>query len=377
MFIRQLVTALSIGWLAAVAHAEVGVTNDAIVLGQSAALSGPARFLGEEMRDGALAYFAQINEQGGVNGRKIQLVSLDDGYEPDRAMENTKVLIEKHKVFALFGYVGTPTSNAAMPLFTAAKVPFYAPFTGADSLRTPHNRYIFNVRASYADEAEKIIRHATNLHLSRIAVFYQNDAYGKAGLAGVEQAMQKRGMTITTTATVERNSTEVESAVKKLAEAKPDAVVMVSTYKSSAAFIKRAQQAGVASQFYNVSFVGSRPLAEELGEQAAGVVVSQVVPSPFDQSQAVVREYRKSMAKYQPKSMISFTSMEGFIAAKSMVEGLKRAGESLTRERLIAALEQGEPVHAGEFKVAFSATSHSPSRFVDLTVMQRDGTFRN
>lgn len=377
MSIRQLVAALSVGWLAATSQAEVGVTDDKIVLGQSAALSGPAKFLGEEMRDGALAYFAQINEQGGVNGRKIELISLDDGYEPERAADNTKKLIEKHKVFALFGYVGTPTSNAVMPMFTAAKVPFYAPFTGAESLRTPHNRYVFNVRASYADETEKIIRHATNLGLKRIAVFYQNDAYGKAGLAGVEQAMQKRGLVIAATGTVERNSTEVTSAIQSLSGSKPDAIVMITAYKSSAAFIKSAQQAGITSQYYNVSFVGSRPLAEELGEQAAGVVVSQVVPSPFDQSQAVVREYRKAMSKYQPKAPISFTSMEGFIAAKSMVEGLKRAGEALTRERLIAALEQGDPVHAGEFKVAFSPNSHSQSKFVDLTVMQKDGSFRN
>ena len=195
-----------------------GVVGDTILIGQSASLTGPAELLGKEMKAGAEAYFNFANQNGGVNGRKIKLISLDDGYEPDRTKANTKKLIDEHQVLALFGYVGTPTSNAALPLFTEAKVPFIGAFTGAESLRAPLNRYIFNVRASYFDETEEIVGHLVQQGVKQIAVFYQNDAYGKAGLAGMERAMKKRNMEITATATVERNSLDVASAVKTLSK---------------------------------------------------------------------------------------------------------------------------------------------------------------
>lgn len=361
----------------ALAGAEVGVSDNKVVLGQSAALSGPAKLLGIEFRDGANAYFSQVNASGGVNGRDIELLSLDDGYEPDRAAANTRQLIEKDKVFALFGYVGTPTSNAALPVFTEAKVPFFAPFTGANSLRQPFNRFIFHIRAGYSDETEKIIKHATGLNMKRIAVFYQNDSYGKAGLEGAIQALERRGLAPVATATVERNSTQVEDAVKKILTAQPDTVVMVSAYKSCAAFIRAMQNAGSTSQFYNVSFVGSRPLAEELGDEGAGVAISQVMPFPFDGVTPVVREYQAALRKSQPKAPFSFTSLEGFIAAKVFVEGLRRAGNNPTRESLVATLEKIEDYDVGGFRVRFGPHSHSLSKYVNLTVIQRGGTFRN
>src|SRR5882762_1914112 len=191
--------------------AEPGVTATTILIGQSAAFSGPASELGTEMRAGALAYFQQVNASGGVHGRKIELRSLDDGYESDRAAANTKKLIDDG-VFLLFGYVGTPTSNASKPIFTAARVPFVGPFTGAESLRNPLNRYIFNVRASYYDETDKLVGQLVGQTLDKIAVFYQNDDYGKAGLTGVERAMQKRSLKIIATGTVERNTTDVAVA---------------------------------------------------------------------------------------------------------------------------------------------------------------------
>ncbi|MDK2124223.1 ABC transporter substrate-binding protein [Parachitinimonas caeni] len=359
------------------AWAENGVTADKVVIGQSAALTGPAKLLGTEMRDGANAYFSQVNAAGGVNGRTIELISLDDGYEPEKAAGNTRKLIEQDKVFALFGYVGTPTSLASQPVFTEAKVPFFAPFTGADALRSPFNRYIFNIRAGYSDETEKIVRHSLGLNLKRIAVFYQNDSYGKAGLSGVEQALERRGMQLAATATVERNSTNVKDAVAKLSAVKPEAVIMVSAYKSCAAFIKEMLAHGASAQFYNVSFVGSRPLAEELGDEGAGVVISQVMPFPFEQVQPVVREYRAAMQKFQPKAQVSFTSLEGFIAAKVFVEGLRKAGLNPTRESLMAALEKIDSYDVGGFKVSFSSHNHSQSKFVDLTVIQKGGGFRN
>ncbi len=260
---------VALAMTAAVTQAETGVTPTTIVIGQSAAFSGPAQALGDDMRAGALAYFQAINAAGGVNGRKIELRSLDDGYEPDRAAANTKKLIDDG-VFLLFGYVGTPTSNASKPIFTAARVPFVGPFTGAESLRNPVNRYIFNVRASYFDETEKIVNQLVGQTLDRIAVFYQNDDYGKAGLAGVERAMQKRNLKIVATGTVERNTVDVAAAVAAIGKSDPQAVVMISAYKSVAAFIKAMRAAGYSPQFMNVSFVGSKALAAEAGPRAAG-----------------------------------------------------------------------------------------------------------
>jgi ABC-type branched-subunit amino acid transport system substrate-binding protein len=356
------------------AVAEPGVTPTTIVLGQSAAFSGPASELGTEMRAGAMAYFQAVNAAGGVNGRKIELRSLDDGYEPDRAAANTKKLIDEG-VFLLFGYVGTPTSNASKPIFTAARVPFVGPFTGAESLRNPLNRYIFNVRASYYDETEKIVALLVGQTLDRIAVFYQNDDYGKAGLAGVERAMQKRGMKILVTGTVERNTTDVAAAVKAMGKIEPQGVVMISAYKSCAAFIKEMRKAGYNPQFMNVSFVGSKALAHEAGPAGRGVGVSQVVPFPWNLSARVVKDYQQLLEASTGKQEFSFTSLEGFISAKVLVEGLRRTGPDLTRERFIATMEQMRDFDVGGFSVTFTPTDHSGSRFVELTVIGKDERF--
>ncbi|TCV86353.1 ABC transporter substrate-binding protein [Sulfurirhabdus autotrophica] len=362
--------------LSVTAKAETGVTDHSIVLGQSVVLSGPSAELGQEMRDGAKAYFDYVNSQGGVNGRKIELKTLDDGYEPARAVENTKKLIAEENVFALFGYVGTPTSKAALPVFTEGKVPFFGAFTGAELLRDPVNRYVFNVRASYYDETEKIVNHLTKLGLTKIAIFYQNDAYGQAGLAGVERALKKRNMSLAGSGTVERNSVNVTAAVKSISAAKPQAIIMISVYKSETEFVKQMKAAIGYTQYYTISFVGSRSLARELGPDAAGVSISQVVPMPFDEKVLVVKEYHKIMKKFAPQSPIGFTSLEGFIAANAFVEGLKRAGSNLTRERLVEALEKMD-TDIGGFRVRFSPTSHSGSKFTDLTVITKEGTFRN
>ena len=354
--------------------ADPGVTPTTIVIGQSAAFSGPASELGTEMRAGAMAYFQAVNAAGGINGRKIELRSVDDGYEPDRAAANTKKLIDDG-VFLLFGYVGTPTSNAAKPIFTAARVPFVGPFTGAESLRNPLNRYVFNVRASYFDETDKIVGQLVGQTLDRIAVFYQNDDYGKAGLAGVERAMQKRNLKIVATGTVERNTVDVAAAVKSIGAADPQGVVMISAYKSCAAFIKAMRQAGHNPQFMNVSFVGSKALAHEAGPAGRGVGISQVVPFPWNLSARVVKEYQQLLEASTGKQDYSFTSLEGFIAAKVLVEGLRRTGSDLTRERFIAAMEQIRDFDVGGFTVTFTPTDHSGSRFVELTVIGKDERF--
>jgi ABC-type branched-subunit amino acid transport system substrate-binding protein len=371
MNIRALIAAC-VAFAAGTSLAQ-GVTDTQIVLGQSAAFSGPSAQLGKDMRDGAMLYFNQVNAAGGVYGRKIVLKSLDDGYEPARAAANTKKLIEDEKAFALFGYVGTPTSQASLPIFTAAKVPFVGPFTGAEFLRNPLQRYVFNVRASYFDETEAIVRHLTAVSIDNIAIFYQNDAYGQAGLAGVERALKKRNMSLSARGTVERNTVAVEKAVADIKKANPQSVIMIGSYKACAAFIREMRKQGETPTFWNVSFVGSKALAEELGKEGRGVEISQVVPFPWDISVPVVREYRKlaDAAKIEP----GFGTLEGFIAAKVMVEGLKRAGRKLDREDFVKAMESLNDYDAGGFRVSYGPHNHAGSDFVDLTIISRNESF--
>jgi len=356
------------------AWAETGVSESQIVLGQSAVFSGPAADLGTEMRNGALAYFNHVNSQGGVNGRKIVLKSLDDRYEPDNAAKATKQLIDDDKVFALFGYVGTPTFNAAAPIIKESRVPLVSAFTGAESLRDPVIRYVFNVRASYYDETEQIVQHLTAMGIDRIAVFYQNDAYGKAGLEGVQRALKKRNMALAGSTTVERNTVDVKKAVADMVKLDPQAIVMISAYKSCAAFIRDMKKQGKSPSFWNVSFVGSKALAKELGPEGRGVQISQVVPVPWDDSIPVVREYTR-LLKASGNGEPNFSSLEGFISAKVIVEGMRRAGKNLTRDGLIRALETMEPYDVGGFKVYYSPEDHRGSRYVDLTIISKDHKF--
>jgi ABC-type branched-subunit amino acid transport system substrate-binding protein len=369
---RLLATVLALALAPAAALAQ-GVTESQIVLGQSVALSGPAQELGKDMQFGASLYFGHVNARGGVNGRRVVLKTLDDGYEPPRAAENTRKLISDERVFALFGYVGTPTSQASLPIFTEARVPFVGAFTGAELLRSPFNRYIFNVRASYFDETEAIVQHLTAMSVNKIAVFYQNDAYGQAGLAGVERALKRRNLEVAAKGTVERNTVDVAKAVADIGKAAPQAVVMISAYKSCAAFILEMKKAGSNPTFWNVSFVGSKALAKELGREGRGVQISQVVPFPWDTSIPVVKEYRALLA--EAKGEPGFGTLEGFIAAKVMVEGLRRAGRNLTRESFIRAMESLDPYDAGGFKVSYGTDNHNGSKFIDLTIISRDEKF--
>jgi ABC-type branched-subunit amino acid transport system substrate-binding protein len=352
--------------------AETGVTPGAILVGQSAAFSGPAAELGNEMKKGILAYFNAVNASGGINGRRLVLKSVDDGYEATRAAENTKKLIDGDGVFALLGYVGTPTSEAAKPIFTEARVPFVGAFTGAELLRNPVNRYVFNVRASYFAETDAIVNLLARLGLTRIAVFYQNDSYGKAGLAGVTRAMEKRDLKITATGTVERNSVDVAAAVKAIAPGDPQAVIMISAYKSVGAFVKEMKKANSNPQFMNVSFVGSKALAAELGDAGRGVGISQVVPFPWNAGMPVVKDYQKHVTALAADSDFNFGSLEGYLAARVFVEGLRRAGPQPTRESFVAAMESLRDYDVGGFQVTYTPTDHGGSRFVEMTVIGRE-----
>ncbi|WP_312780026.1 ABC transporter substrate-binding protein [Acidovorax temperans] len=348
-----------------------------IVLGQSAAFSGPAAQLGIQFNQGAKLFFDQLNAAGGVGKRMVEIRTLDDGYEPDRCAENTRKLLADD-VFALFGYVGTPTSLAAVPLFTQAKVPFFAPFTGAESLRQPFNRLVFHVRASYYDETALIVRQLVNLGVKKIAVFHQNDAYGKAGLDGVNKALAEHKLPLAGAATVERNSVDVAAAVEKLVAAKPDAVVQIAAYGASAAFVRAARKAGFGGTFYNVSFVGTQALADELGKDGAGVVVSQVVPSPYQPSRQITREFLDAIKKAGDKVQPNYSSMEGFLAARIFTEGLRQAAASgkISRDSFISGMEGlGTQVISG-FPVSFGPNDHTASTFVEMSMLTGDGRVR-
>lgn len=344
-----------------------------IVLGQSAAFSGPAMQLGTQFHAGAKLWFDQLNAKGGVGGRTIEIRNLDDGYEPERCVANTEKLI-KGDAFALFGYIGTPTSLAALPLATSARVPFIAPFTGAMGLREPLKREAFHLRASYDDETALIVKQLTELHQTRIGVFHQNDAYGQAGLSGVTKALAARQLKPVATATVERNSEDVAAAVATLAKSGAQAIVQIGAYKACAAFIRQAKKAGYGGKFYNVSFVGTQALADELGKDGAGVVVSQVVPSPYNPAKPITREFAAAV-RQDGKVQANFSSMEGYLAAKLFSEGLRRAGARPTREGLIAGLESINEDFGG-YRVAFAPGNHVASKFVELSMLTGDGRIR-
>ncbi|MET3439990.1 ABC-type branched-subunit amino acid transport system substrate-binding protein [Variovorax paradoxus] len=344
-----------------------------LVLGQSAPFTGPAAQLGIQFHQGAKLFLDQYNAQPGR--RQVVIKNLDDGYEPDRCAANTQKLIDED-VFALFGYIGTPTSMAALPLAVKDKVPFIAPFTGAMSLREPFQKNVFHLRASYNDETALIVKQLTHLHLKKIAVFYQNDAYGKAGLDGVTLALSQQDLKPVALATVERNSVEVASAVKSIVAARPDAVVQVGAYKACAAFIREARKAGYGGTFFNVSFVGTQALADELGKGGAGVMVTQVVPSPYNPANAITREFSDAVKKAGAAASANFSSMEGYLAAKVLTEGLRRAPGKASRDGLIAGLESIDRQQFGGFEVSFSAKNHVGSKFVELSMITADGKIR-
>lgn len=346
-----------------------------IVLGQSAAFSGAAAQLGIQMNRGAKLCFDAVNAAGGIHGAQIELRTMDDMYEPDKCKANTEALI-KDDVFALFGYVGTPTSLAALPLVNQHKVPFFGPFTGAEALRDPFSRYVFHVRASYYDETAAIVKQLTTLGLKKVAVFRQNDSYGQAGLDGVVRALKAHSLEPAAIGLVERNTVAVTAAVQAIVPKNPDAIVQISAYKSCAAFVREARKAGFGGTFYNVSFVGTQALSDELGADARGVAVSQVMPFPFQPKSPIAREFLAAVQRGGAEYKANYSSIEGYVAAKVFAEGLRRAGKGATREALITALESIQGVDMGGITVNYSARSHVASRFVDLTMLTAYGNVR-
>ena len=357
------------------AAAENGVSAGRILFGQSAALSGPAAELGIEMRRGIAAAFAEANAAGAIDGRHLDLLSRDDRYEPEAAIANTQALIAEDKVFALIGEVGTPTSAAAEPIARAAGVPFIAPFTGAEFLRDPELRNVVNVRASYFEETETIVdRLVTDVRASRIAVLYQDDSYGRSGLAGVTRALERRNLTLVGAGTYFRNTTAVKTALLGLRGLKPDAVIVIGAYRPSAVFTQWARKLGVDALIVNISFVGANALAEALGTAGDGVYVTQVVPFPDGDAMPLLAEYRAALAAHDPLAKPDFGSLEGYIAGRLTVDVLRRLGPEPTRPAFLAALAEIGEFDIGGFALRYAPGDNRGSDQVFLTMIRGDGS---
>lgn len=358
------------------ALADAGVSADKIVFGQAAPFEGPASALGLGMREGLQAAFAEVNAKGGVKGRKLELKARDDGYEPTKSIDATKALLTQDNVFALVGPVGTPTSAATQPIAAESNVPFIGAFTGAEFLRNPHKPNVVNVRASYFQETEEMVERLTkDLKVERIAIFFQDDAFGRAGLAGVNKAMEKRKMTLVAEGTFERNTTAVKSALLEIKKGNPQAVIMVGPYKPCAEFIKLARQVKLEAVFVNISFVGSDALAQELGAAGAGVVITQVVPFPQDTSVKLVADYHAALKAVDAKAKPGFVSLEGYMVGRLVIAALDKINAEPTRAALLDVIAKNS-FELGGVKLSYGATDNQGMDEVFLTVIQKDGTFK-
>ncbi len=363
-----------------------GVSDTEIVLGMTGPFTGPARELGRDMKTGITTYFAHANEQGGVAGRKLKLIDLDDGYEPDRALGNIRELYDERKVFAVIGNVGTPTAVKTLPFALDKKMLFFTPLSGANLLRKePPDRYVFNYRASYEEETAALVKYlldVRSLRADQVAVFAQNDAYGDDGFAGVGRALHQFSNDHKTILRVryERNTLHINDAVQTILQhPEVQAVILIAEYKPAAAFIRKVRDAHPGMIFASVSSVGGEALAEGLLEQgpqyAKDVIVTQVVP-PVDSGATLVLKYREQLRKHHPSERASFASLEGYIDAAILVEGLKRTGESLNTETLIDALESLQRFDLGTgAPITFGASEHQASHKIWGTILDQDGKF--
>jgi ABC-type branched-subunit amino acid transport system substrate-binding protein len=358
------------------ASAEPGVTHDRIVFGQAAAFEGPAAALGRDVRTGILAAFAEVNRNGGVNGRILELTSRDDGYEPIKSVEVTKTLIKDDKVFALIGDVGTPTTLATEPIAAENGVPLIGPFTGAEFLRGADKTEVVNVRASYFQETETMVERLTkDRGVTRVAVLYQDDAFGHAGLTGVRQALQRRGMAPVSEGSFERNTTAVKMALNGIRKGNPEAVIMIAPYLPCAAFIKLARQLKMNTTFVGISFVGSNSLAKALGSDGAGVLITQVVPLPWDTSIPLVQRYQDALKSIDPPGEPGFVTFEGYVAGRLAIAALQKISGEPTRKALLDAIYDGEFDFQG-VKLAYSKGHNQGTDSVFLTEIESDGSIR-
>lgn len=360
-----------------------GVSRDEILIGSSSALSGHAEFLGTQYTHGALAWFRAVNAGGGIHGRQIRLLSYDDQYDPPQTVANTRKFIDEDQVFALFNYVGTPTSVKIIEAVQEARVPAFGFLTGAELLRTPFRPYMFHLRASYYSEAEAAVAYfADQLGHSRIAVMYQDDAFGKAVLAGVELALRRRNLQLAATGTYTRGELDVDGAVSAISDSGAEAVVMVGTYSPLARFIKLSHDEGYEPYFHTVSFVGSEAFATEILQQEVDparfeqIIVTQVVPSPYSEQFPAVGEYRELVGKFYPGDEPNFVALEGFLNARVLTAALESAGENITRSKLRLMFERMREIDIGIGKtISFDSLDHAGLEDVYYSRLGEDGVF--
>jgi branched-chain amino acid transport system substrate-binding protein len=356
---------------------EVGISGDTILFGQVAALEGPSAALGQSTRQGLLAAFTEYNTKGGINGRKLRLVSRNDGYDPDRSVVETVKLIYEDKVFALIGAVGTPTALATAPIAAANDVPFIGPVSGAEFLAGPDFQNVVNIRARYETEAEAWVKHLVeNLHQTRIGIFYQDDAFGRDVLTGVKAALARRGMELTAEGTFERNTRAIGAAFRVIKRAEPEAVILVGTYGPCAEFVKLSHRSGFNPTFAAVSFVGGSAFAKELGREGGGIIVSQVVPFPWDVRLKLITDYQAALKAIDPSQTPDFQSLEGYLVGRLVGRGLELAGPNPTRSDLLRVINEAGQFDIGGQIISFGAAlkQHPPAVF--LTQIQSDGSFK-
>ena len=371
---------LAIGAIAialATAGALAATPREDIVIGQVAPLTGTIAGTGDEYVAGAAAYFAHVNASGGIYGRKIRVVLKDDSYKPDQTLALTRQILAEDKPLALFGFVGTGNVLALNKnkVMSDAGIALLAPYTGAQDLRDPTNPQLFHIRASYTDETARMVEHLYTVGLRRFAVMYQDDPFGKSGLAGAEAAMRKLGLQPVASGGYDRTQPEnIDAAVAAIAPANPDAIIMVSVNRASSAFIRKMRAQGSKARLFSISVVNFKELLKNAGEDnARGIGISQVMPYPYSTLVPVAREFQALMKQYQPDKVVSYASMESFIGAKILVEAIQRAGADPTRQKIINQLDRMNNYDTGGFKVSFSPDNHVGSKFVEVTVIGRDG----
>ena len=353
---------------------EIGVTDTEILLGQSLGLTGPLAELTLDISNGTRAYVNEVNTRGGIHGRRLKVITMDDGYQAPNTVKNVEQMIKQDKVFAIFNVTGTPNSEAILPLVTQSGVPFFSPFTGADSLRNPPMPNVFNVRASYRDETEKLVQHLQTVGIQRIGVVYQASSFGKDGLAGVEAAMAQRGMKPQAVASVQSNASDTDAAVTAVSERNPGAIILIMAGRPTFEFIKSYNKSHRGVQFYTLSVMGASANIKALGKDGVGVVVASVVPFPWSQAHPLVKEYQSAMQKIG-LSDYSFVSFESYINARVLGAAIERAGKNLTRSGLVTAAENMRQVSLGGFYVGYSKASRQASKHVELTIIGPNGKF--